>query len=98
MGKSLKSEIEIIWDENMKLESEILRLRVKIEDEQNGQIIKMENSKRFISLLEMKMSTVVDSHFMPDGDHTDTNSLKPPEMITKSRSPRTHVSRSSTLN
>ena len=77
--ESLKSQIEIIWDENMKMESERLRLRVQIEDDQNGQIIKMENSKRFINLLETKISTLVDSHFMPDGDHPDSNSLKPPE-------------------
>ena len=69
----------MIWDENMEMESERLRLRVKIEDDQNGQIIKMENSKRFINLLETKISTLVDSHFMPDGDHPDSNSLKPPE-------------------
>merc|ERR1712133_189557 len=69
--ESLKSQIEMIWDEN---------------------------SKRFINLLETKISTLVDSHFMPDGDHPDSNSLKPPEMITKSRSPRAHVSRSSTTN
>ena len=77
--ESLKSQIEIIWGENMKMESERLRLRVQIEDDQNGQIIKMENSKRFINLLETKISTLVDSHFMPDGDHPDSNSLKPPE-------------------
>ena len=77
--ESLKSEIEMIWNENMKMESERLRLRVKIEDDQNAQIIKMENSKRFINLLEAKISTLVDSHFMPDGDHPNSNSSKPPE-------------------
>lgn len=69
----------MIWDENMEMESERLRLRVKIEDDQNGQIIKMENSKRLINLLETKISTLVDSHFMPVGDHPDSNGLKPPE-------------------
>ena len=62
----------------MKMESERLRLRVQIEDDQNGQIIKMENSKRFIKLLKTKISTLVDNHFMP-GDHLNSSNLKPPE-------------------
>jgi len=74
---SLKKEIEMIWTENMKMESERLYLRVRIEDEQDGQIINMENSKRFINLLETEVNTLLDNHCKAK-DRLDTN-LKLPE-------------------